>query len=408
MASIVTRNNKLLIDFRFKGQRCREQTKFIDNPANRKTLQRIVDRMEAEIMLGTFVYRDYFPKSKKVGFFEDLDKKVIAARLSPNTSNSNLPTFGQFANVWLGDMEIGWRTSHKKTVRLNLNTYILPAFGEKRISDITKADILNFRSNLAKDPKRKSSPLKAATINKIMTPLRMIMNEAADRYEFNSPFRGVKSLKKQKVDVEPFSLEEVRLILAHVREDFRPYYTIRFFTGMRTGEIDGLQWQYVDMERRLILIRETVVDGEITYTKNDGSQREIRMSQPVYDAFLQQRVYTGGKKFVFGNRNDIPMQHNNITQRVWYPLLRHLGLKERRPYQTRHTAATLWLAAGESPEWIARQMGHTTTEMLFRVYSRYVPNLTRNDGSAFDRLLHENYLTDVTPQVNTITMLETR
>jgi len=59
----------------------------------------------------------------------------------------------------------------------------------------------------------------------------------------------------------------------------------------------------------------------------------------------------------------------------------------RRPYQCRHTAATLWLGAGENPEWIARQLGHTTTEMLFRVYSRYVPNLTRRDGSAFERLL---------------------
>jgi len=43
-------------------------------------------------------------------------------------------------------------------------------------------------------------------------------------------------------------------------------------------------------------------------------------------------------------------------------------------------------------------MGHTTTEMLFRVYSRYVPNLTRQDGSAFDRLLHENHLTDIQQQ----------
>ena len=61
-----------------------------------------------------------------------------------------------------------------------------------------------------------------------------------------------------------------------------------------------------------------------------------------------------------------------------------------RPYQMRHTAATLWLAAGENPEWIARQLGHTTTEMLFRVYSRYVPNLTRNDGTAFERMLAAN------------------
>jgi len=68
-------------------------------------------------------------------------------------------------------------------------------------------------------------------------------------------------------------------------------------------------------------------------------------------------------------------------------ILRHLGLALRNPYQTRHTAATLWLTSGEAPEWIARQLGHSNTEMLFRVYSRYVPNLTRRDGSAFERLL---------------------
>jgi integrase len=45
------------------------------------------------------------------------------------------------------------------------------------------------------------------------------------------------------------------------------------------------------------------------------------------------------------------------------------------------------LAAGENPLWIARQMGHTSTEMLFKVYGRFVPNLTRQDGSAFERLL---------------------
>ncbi len=56
----------------------------------------------------------------------------------------------------------------------------------------------------------------------------------------------------------------------------------------------------------------------------------------------------------------------------------------------RHTAATLWLASGEAPEWIANQLGHNSTEMLFRVYSRYVPNLTRRDGSAMERMLKQH------------------
>lgn len=66
--------------------------------------------------------------------------------------------------------------------------------------------------------------------------------------------------------------------------------------------------------------------------------------------------------------------------------------KER--HRCRHTAATLWLAAGESPEWIAKQMGHTTIEMLFRAYSRFVPNMTRQDGSAFERMLLQSVTTN--------------
>jgi integrase len=93
------------------------------------------------------------------------------------------------------------------------------------------------------------------------------------------------------------------------------------------------------------------------------------------------------ESYVFHTKSGAPIDNTNFNNRVWAPLLRHLGLKARRPYQMRHSCATLWLAAGENPEWIARQLGHSTTEMLFRVYSRYVPNLTRNDGSAFDRLI---------------------
>jgi integrase len=135
-------------------------------------------------------------------------------------------------------------------------------------------------------------------------------------------------------------------------------------------------------------VRETFVLGEDEYTKTDGSQRDIQMSQPVFDALKSQFEATGHmSEYVFCNLLGQPLDNKNFSDRVWYPLLRHLGLKERRPYQMRHTGATLWLASGEAPEWIARQMGHTSTEMLFKVYSRYVPNLTRQDGSAMERLL---------------------
>jgi integrase len=186
----------------------------------------------------------------------------------------------------------------------------------------------------------------------------------------------------------PASLVDMQRVIATVRPDYKDYFTVRFLTGMRTGEVHGLKWKYIDWDLRIIRVRETFVLGEDEYTKTDGSQRDIQMSQPVLEALQRQFEVTGKvSDYVFCNQTGQPLDNKNFSDRVWYPLLRHLGLEKRRPYQMRHTAATLWLASGEAPEWIANQLGHTSTEMLFRVYSRFVPNLTRQDGSAMERLL---------------------
>jgi integrase len=303
--------------------------------------------------------------------------------------NSSSPHFQDFASQWFKEHEIEWRRSHIRSLRSTLDGRLIPHFGQKVVSSITKSDILAYRATLAKVKGRGDKEgLSPKRINEIIGTLCQIIDEAADRFEFTTPTTNIKRLRVRKVDVDPFSLQDVESILATVRADYRNYFTVRFFTGMRTGEVHGLKWRYVDFERRLIRVRETVVLGEDEYTKTDGSQRDIQMSQPVVEALTKQYEVTGKlSDYVFCNLMGAPLDNKNFTDRIWYPLLRHLGMTERRPYQMRHTAATLWLASGEAPEWIARQLGHTSTEMLFRVYSRYVPNLTRQDGSAMERLL---------------------
>ena len=372
---------KLFLDFTFRGVRCREQTALEDTPANRKRLRQLLGRIEAEILLGTFDYGHYFPNSPRAARFAQ-------ACLQPG-ADAETPVFRDFAASWVAEMKAQWRRSQIENVQSTLGRHLLPTFGERPVGEISRSDVLAFRAALTERPKPNGGRLSASRINHIMTPLRMILNEAANRYGFNSPCHGIKSLRVPRTDVQPFSLEEVWQIIDQVRPDFRNYYTVRFFTGMRSGEIHALTWDHIDFERRQILVRQALVKGELVPTKTDGSFRNIDMSEPVYQALQDQHRATGQFDYVFCTRDGRPLHNGNVTNRIWYPLLRELGLKRRRPYQTRHTAATLWLAAGEAPEWIARQMGHATTEMLFRVYSRYVPNLTRQDGSAFERLLAE-------------------
>lgn len=379
---------KLFIDFQFGGRRCREQTALDDSPKNRKLLQSLLNKLDAQIELGQFVYSEFFPSSPNAKKFDALTNLNQADAESEST-----PYFSEFADQWFVEMKVQWRASHCRNVESILDSSLKPAFKRNRVADITKADILKFRGQLAsKKGRGANGTLSPKTVNNHMLILSMILDEAAERFNFDSPYKNIKPLKLQKQHIEPFSLSEVDLFIKHIRADFKYYYTVRFYTGIRTGEIHGLKWKNVDFEKREILVRETFIKGATEYTKTDGSQREIPMMGPVFDALKAQYELTGKvSEYVFCNQEGLPLDNCNITNRVWYPMLRYLGLNKRRPYQTRHTAATLLLASGENPEWVARILGHSSTEMLFKVYSRYIPNLTRQDGSAFERLLTNRF-----------------
>ena len=386
-------NGNLFLDFYFRGTRCREQTALADTSENRKKVQALLNRIEKEIARGAFDYSATFPGSPRaIAFARDdvQSRNAVAAAITAALPAAVSPPLSEFSDVWFAEMTPQWRRSHRACVRDVLDKHILPMFGSRPVAAILKSDVLAFRAHLAKLPGRKAETLTPGRINKVMCFLRQILNEAADRFEFTPAFRKVKPLKMKKSDVHPFSMDEVQRILDTIRADYRNYMTTRFFTGMRTGEINGLKWKYVDLERNLILVRETLVEGEAEEgTKTESSQRDIPMLPMVRVAIeAQLKLRDPECPWVFSTRSGGPIDGHNFTNRIWYPLLRFLELEKRRPYQTRHTAATLMLAAGESPEWIAMVLGHANTSMLFRVYSRFVPNLTRQDGQAFVGLVN--------------------
>ncbi len=389
---------KLYFDFFHQGVRCREQTDLPDTLTNRKRVETVMRRIETEIQQGTFDYARFFPNSAHVTRTQTINVPNTAAQTdvingrNSTSSASETPTFSTFVGTWLAENEVRWRRTTRNLRRDMIQRHLIPAFGERMIGTITRPQLLEFRAALATRPgKSEGSTMSPKTVNEVMAVLLSILGEASDRYEFTNPGVRVSRLKVPRKDIQPFRLDEVLRLIDAVRDDFKPYFKVRFFTGMRSGEAHGLKWRYVDFERRQILVRESFTHGEQDGIKTDGSMREIAMSQVVYDAFkVQENLTRHLGEYVFCSRNGLPIDLHNFVARIWNPLLDHLELERRRPYQMRHTAATLWLAAGENPEWIAHQLGHSTTEMLFRVYSRFVPNLTRRDGSAFERMLASN------------------
>lgn len=89
---------------------------------------------------------------------------------------------------------------------------------------------------------------------------------------------------------------------------------------------------------------------------------------------------------------------------MWHPAMKKAGVRYRRPYQTRHTYASMMLSAGEHPMWVAKQMGHSDWTMIARVYGRWMPDADSVAGNRAEKL----WTTEVaeTTHVKTIASIE--
>ncbi|WP_062374907.1 DUF3596 domain-containing protein [Halomonas sp. KX33721] len=100
-------SKKLFIDFRYDGQRFREQTLLDDNAKNRKQLEQLLQRMEAKMLLGEFNYAEFFPNSSNL---QKLKPHQPTNTAEPQVvSDSDTPFFNSFSDQWFDESKIQWR-----------------------------------------------------------------------------------------------------------------------------------------------------------------------------------------------------------------------------------------------------------------------------------------------------------
>lgn len=300
---------------------------------------------------------------------------------------ADLPVFGEYAYEWLSKGAGHYSEAYLASVASMVRRHLLPALGETPLNYISPETVESLKDYMSANLSGNGRQLSTSTVNHVLSVLRRIMEAASGEYGLSSPCMHVDRKRPEDAGPDPFTLQEVDLILCSVRPDFRHYYLTRFLTGLRTGEIDGLRWRFVDFDRGEILVRENLANGK-RQTVARPARRDVRISGRVQQALLDQRMSSFRKsETVFCTRNGKPLIHGNVTRRVWYPLLDRLELRRRTPGQIRHTTALLWLAAGEAHEWIGRQLGLRSVGNLQAKYANFLPDAARRDGAASDLLL---------------------
>ena len=150
-----------------------------------------------------------------------------------------------------------------------------------------------------------------------------IMSLGAEEFPFPYPFRRYKSLKEEPTESNPITIEEVKTFLAVVQPLWHDYFLIRFWTSLRSCEIHGLYWKYIDLKHKLIRIQQNFVNGEVGDVKTPKSRWDLKMSEVMYEALLRQRdsVSHDDEDFVFPNPKGGDLDTHYVSTKLWYPTL---------------------------------------------------------------------------------------
>jgi integrase len=193
-----------------------------------------------------------------------------------------------------------------------------------------------------------------------------------------NPARNVRPVKANpSPEVRPLAPSTVELMRAIVPPRDATLISILAYAGLRPGEALGLRWG--DIRQRTILVERAVSLGEFSATKTKQT-RAVRMLAPLAQDLAEWRLRTGrpgDKKLVFPRDDGEPWKAHdwqNWRRRTFADAIKPTGLERARPYDLRHSFASLLLAEGRTIHYVAKQLGHSAL-MTMNTYGHVIDEL---------------------------------
>lgn len=363
-----SRSESIRIYFTYRGVDCREPLRLAHTKQNIAYATRRRGEVINAIERGTFVYREFFPESPRAELFAPADDATQARPRQDATIGGLLREYLQVAKRNLA-------LSSYNCYQQVADDHLFPMWGTKPVAELTTRDLRNWIMTL--DGKRK-------TIQLILTPLRNTLEQAlVDELIEMNPFDSIrlnKILARDQMQsdyrADPFDIVEIEAILQTCeREQERNMFQFAFSTGMRPSEYIALEWGSLNFVMHHVQVAGAFVDGEAKKSaKTQAGLRAIDMRLGALDALKAQQAHTklaGGLVFLNPAHGAQWTGDKPIRER-WTYVLRRAGVRYRNPYRTRHTYASSLLMLGANPLYVATQLGHVDTTLVFRTYGRWI------------------------------------
>jgi integrase len=336
------RGNKLWVRFSLNGEVIKRSLNIEDTKANRKLANlQIVPQMILKASTGEFLKQD----TVKIPFIGDYVQKSLEMHKSSRKASTQKDCIGMY------------------------NNHIKQYFAKKRLNELKPSDIKVWQNTLIE------KGLSPSYIKHIRCVLTLMYRDAQeDEIVDKNPFDLVRVPKILPTQINPFSLEDIKLILSNCDGWVRNFIALAFFTGARSGEMVGLRWEDINFKKKEIYINRTIKMGEISSPKTTSSIRSVDMLDTLIP-FLEEQYSLTGKhnSYVFLNADN---EHIYDIKRVrdthWKKVLKLSGLEYRPIYHTRHTFATIMIENNEDILWVSHMLGHVNSTMTLSKYARYI------------------------------------
>lgn len=385
--------DRIQIGFTWRNSYIRPTLDMKPTAANLKHAHRKRAQILDEIRAGTFDLAEHFP-----------DYRFAERHARPGEADgARGRTLRDWAETWYDFAQREKEHSTNSVYRRHMEFYWLSAWGDllpgrvsfemiqQRLTDLS-------RERFDEETGETLAGLARKTQNNILIPLRGTFELACRTLKISNPTDGIKNVRIQRAEPDPFSLEELELVIADVRtarddtpqeqaDAWADYFEFAAFAGFRSSEQIAVQWPDTDFRTKVIRVRRAKVLGVEKDRTKTFVARDVELVDRAWAVIERQKARTHGrqrelKHLIFVNPSTGQAWASSDEQRkVWFDACDRAGVRYRPPKELRDTSISLKLARGADPYWVATQHGHSLQTMM-RDYAKFIPNADRGRNRA--------------------------
>lgn len=365
---ILRGKNKYLVRL-FLGRDARGKRRYHNHTVHgtKKDAQRYLNKVLRDQDLGQFVE----PSNRPLGdYLDEWIKTAVAPRVTAKTASD-----------------------YKSLVKNHLK----PALGDRKLSQLTVGEVQRHYNGLL------DKGLSARSVRYVHSVLHSALDQAV-KWELLSrnPAELIELPRQRPREIQVLSPAQLKSFLEAARADrWYALWELLVATGLRPGEALALKWDDLDGERMRVqrnLVRHSDGTWELKDPKTPRARRAVTVPKSVARTLkahrtqqLEERLGAGrtyvdhGLIFAVGNGN--PLDWRVVVQRHFNKIIECAELPRIRPYDLRHTCASLLLAAGENVKVVSERLGHASAALTLDVYSHVLPDMQQMAADRLEGLL---------------------